>query len=481
MASTTTTKSLSYIGKDATDIRKELINLVPEITDKWKDFNESDLGTTLIELIAAGQDYQNFYFDIQAFETFLDTAQQDKNIRSLLRAMNYRVPFAGSAKGEVYITLKEPLENNIIVPKYTQLMCSETGIKYATYDDVAVEAGKKIFKLPVIEGEVQTKAITKKILKSKLTTSGEVSRRIYLGSETVADKSVWIDQDRHVWEECDDALLKYEGGRYYSVHKDSYDNAYILMSVDFLDLMPADENEIVVIKYLSTQGLAGVVDKGAIDTLSDFRVIGAHQAEKIENKARTYGAYDIPDLTDLKILARRQAQNMDRYITLEDFENGVATEPYVMRYIVKDWKSKEYVQEPYKVRIWAVDWSGNNLGNLDIETLKNKFKDKASCTVEVEYMFTKRVPIDINVHLNLKTSTEANATKIRDLVREDLEQYFQSDNLEFGQSISLNKLESRILALSNYIRSVIIESPERDIVLDEVEFPEIASVTVTSQ
>ena len=57
--------SLSYTGRDAIDIRRELVSLVPSLTEKWSDFNSSDLGVTIIELIAGAQDLQNFYFDNQ--------------------------------------------------------------------------------------------------------------------------------------------------------------------------------------------------------------------------------------------------------------------------------------------------------------------------------------------------------------------------------------------------------------------------------
>ena len=91
--------SLSYTGRDAIDIKRELISMVPKLTEQWRDFSESDLGVIIVELIAGAQDLQNFYFDNQAFETFLDSAEQEKNIRSLLRAMNYKIPFMGSASG----------------------------------------------------------------------------------------------------------------------------------------------------------------------------------------------------------------------------------------------------------------------------------------------------------------------------------------------------------------------------------------------
>ena len=169
--------SLSYTGRDQVDIRRELVSLIPSLTEQWKDFNSSDLGMTIVELIAGAQDLQNFYFDNQAFETFLDTAQQDKNIRSHLRAMNYRIPFMGSAKGEVYLYF-DKAQDEINIPKCTQLICNDDDIKYAVADTSIISAKEQVSdssdkfynkykgssSVKVIEGTVRSFKINKKSL-----------------------------------------------------------------------------------------------------------------------------------------------------------------------------------------------------------------------------------------------------------------------------------------------------------------------------
>lgn len=476
--------TLSYTGRDTVDIRRTLVDLVPQLTKNWRDFSESDLGMTILELIAGAQDMQNFYFDTQAFETFLDTAQQDKNIRSILRAMNYKIPLVGSAKGEVVITFKEPLSESFMIPKFTQFSTSNTSsplkVKYFSTDDHLAKQGDTQLVVNVMEGEYKTKVVSREDIEGNLTPLGNISRRIYLDGTDIADGSVFIDQNEEIWEECDDTLLKYEGGRYFSVHKDSDDRVYLLMSVNFLDLFPVDKKETVTIKYLSSKGLDGIVEPNTIKEISS-KDINKNLIQDITNPISTYGAYNTPNLQELKILARRQAQNIDRYITLEDYENGVATEPYIMRYVVKDWKSPHYVNVPYEVYVWAVDWSGNNLGSQDIETLKSKFRKKGVTDVSVVYQLTRFVDISIDVSLSLKATNEASANKIKDIVVENLELMFNKDDLKYGQYISIAMLQSQIMAMSPYIREVKINSPETDIHLDEIEFPRISEIIVRSE
>ena len=47
---------LSYVDRDFESIRSRVIARIPEITEAWTDFNESDPGMAYIEVLAAAQD-----------------------------------------------------------------------------------------------------------------------------------------------------------------------------------------------------------------------------------------------------------------------------------------------------------------------------------------------------------------------------------------------------------------------------------------
>ena len=455
--------NLSFTGRDAVDIRQQLNNLGPNLTDKWKDFSESDLGEVIIDLIAGIQDYQNFYLDTQVFETYLDTAQQDKNIRSLLRAMNYRIPAIGSAKGEIHLTFLEEVPENIengyfTIPKYTKVSNkSNNKVCYLTQDAVKVFPGTIEVDIPVIEGTLRTMSVTRKSLENNTTLSGEVSRRIYLSggdSSKYADKSVEIIQGQGViWKEVDDAILEYDGGTLYSVHQDSNGETYILMSVDFINYLPVDPTEEVVITWIQSLGTEGVVDKGVLNTfnkLTDW----SNKPITVTNLTKTYGAYDTPDLSKLKVLARRQAQTLGRYITLDDYKNGVDTEPYVFKSVVKDWKSRQYVASPYIVKVWAVDTSNKDLGEQDVKALRTKLMSKGTTDIDVQYMPTDFVKIRMDISLELKVSTSSNMTSLENLARNYVDELYSLGNLDYAYRISILNLASGIRGLSSYIRSV---------------------------
>ncbi|SMG63179.1 [weak similarity to] baseplate J family protein, partial [methanotrophic bacterial endosymbiont of Bathymodiolus sp.] len=55
--------SIEYINKDYESIRQELLAKVPQLTDRWTDFNHSDLGVVLLELFCGVGDMLSYYLD----------------------------------------------------------------------------------------------------------------------------------------------------------------------------------------------------------------------------------------------------------------------------------------------------------------------------------------------------------------------------------------------------------------------------------
>ena len=469
-------KKLSYTGRDAAEIKRELIDIIPGLTDKWTDFNESDLGIILIELIAGAQDMQNFYFDTQTFETYLDTAVQDKNIRSLLRTMNYRIPLINNAKGTLFITFINDEYKEISIPKYTYVRSSIPGVRatYLVNDAISLSGNISEIEIPIVEGELKTLTMTRNDFETNYTVSHEISRRIYLGFSNVADHSVTLSQSGVVWEECDDALLKYNGGYYYSVHKDSSGQVYVLMSVNFLSLLPKDKDSSIVFNFIVSRGSQGNVNAYDLDTID----MALDDVQYIENREKTTGGTDEPNLSDLKLLARRNAITMDRYITLYDYETAVNMEPYILKSVVKDWKYPEYVNEPYLVRIWAVGPDGEQLNKIDKEKLKEKLLSKGNVEVSVEVMNVNIVDIDIEIDVTLKVRDSVDKENIRKSIEDYLYRVYRVSSMEFGGEINYAALLSRVKASSPYIKDAIILKPTESIEVGIKEFPRVKNIKV---
>ena len=469
--------SLSYTNRDIVSIRKELINTIPKLTDKWTDFNESDLGITLIELMAGVQDMQNFYLDTQAFETYLDTAVQDKNVRALLRSMNYRIPLAKSSECKVRIVFVNNDSREITVPKYTSFTSSinSSVVNFVAKETITKSGSFDYIDIPVMEGIARTVSWSKDDLKSNKNVDGDVSRRIYLGYKNVSDGSVEIVQHGNIWKECDDALIKYEGGRWYSVHVDSDGQVYVLMSVNFLQLV--EEGESLDINFVTTNGINGIVDMDTIDTIN----MNLQDVQRIYNTTKSYDASDSPssaDLQNMKVLARRNAVTMGRYITLEDFETAVYEQSYVFQAVVKDWKYSDYVSEPYVVKVWAVNTLGESLGELTREKLKKELVSKAIADVTVQVLEVESVDFNIDVDVVLSVDNETAKERLRTEIISFLNTTYRAENMSFGENISYSLMTSRIKAYSPYIKDVVVRTPSKDIEVGNIQFPRLNKISV---
>ena len=474
---TSSNNSLSYTNRDIVSIRKELINTIPKLTDKWTDFNESDLGITLIELIAGVQDMQNFYLDTQAFETYLDTAVQDKNVRALLRSMNYRIPLAKSSECKVRIVFVNNDNREITVPKYTSFTSSinSSVVNFVAKETITKSGSFDYIDIPVMEGIARTVSWSKDDLKSNKNVDGDVSRRIYLGYKNVSDGSVEIVQHGNIWKECDDALLKYEGGRWYSVHVDSDGQVYVLMSVNFLQLV--EDGESLDINFVTTNGINGIIDMDTIDTIN----MNLQDVQRIYNTTKSYDASDSPssaDLQNMKVLARRNAVTMGRYITLEDFETAVYEQSYVFQAVVKDWKYSDYVNEPYVVKVWAVNTLGESLGELTREKLKKELMSKAIADVTVQVLEVESVDFNINVDVVLSVDNETAKERLRTEIISFLNTTYRAENMSFGENISYSLMTSRIKAYSPYIKDVVVRTPSKDIEVGNIQFPRLNKISV---
>lgn len=96
--------SFEYVFKDYDSIRSELIDLIPLMTSKWTDRNESDPGMVLLELFCGVGDMLAYYLDIMANQAFLPTATQREAVINICKAIDYYLTDASAATGNLLFT-----------------------------------------------------------------------------------------------------------------------------------------------------------------------------------------------------------------------------------------------------------------------------------------------------------------------------------------------------------------------------------------
>lgn len=86
-------KKLNYYSRNFADFRTELINFVKQYYPNiFSDFNDSSIGTMLIELNAGVGDVLSFHTDRMFQETQIDYAQERRSLLALARTYGLKIP-----------------------------------------------------------------------------------------------------------------------------------------------------------------------------------------------------------------------------------------------------------------------------------------------------------------------------------------------------------------------------------------------------
>ena len=111
---------IAYVNKDGPAMLAELQDRIPLITDRWTDFNASDLGMTLLELFCGIGDMLSYCLDKQANETYLLTVKQRQNLINLCKLIGYKLSTPVPAQTRLQFTLANGvLDEDLPIPAWT--------------------------------------------------------------------------------------------------------------------------------------------------------------------------------------------------------------------------------------------------------------------------------------------------------------------------------------------------------------------------
>ena len=123
----TSNTSLRVTELDYFGIRENLKTFLKS-QEKFSDYNFEGSGmAVLLDLLAYNTYYNSFYMNMIANESFLDTAQDRKNILSYVKTLNYLPASAHGATSMIDVKVTPSTSENqdvsyIVLDKYTRLM-----------------------------------------------------------------------------------------------------------------------------------------------------------------------------------------------------------------------------------------------------------------------------------------------------------------------------------------------------------------------
>lgn len=136
---------IDYSAREFSTIKEELKKYAKRYyADSYQDFNEAGFGSLVLDTVAYVGDILSFYLDYQANESFLETANERKNVLKLAKQLGYKHENASSSTGiaSFYVIVpanedgEQPDERYIPILRKNSTFSSRSGVNFILVEDV---------------------------------------------------------------------------------------------------------------------------------------------------------------------------------------------------------------------------------------------------------------------------------------------------------------------------------------------------------
>jgi hypothetical protein len=250
--------TINYTARDATTIRAELQRAIKETApDLWNDFNTSNLGSVLIDLIALTGDTLSFGQDVIAQEMFLSTAQRYDSAIRKARDVGYKPRAAVAATVTVRSTsMPGQLTTYGGTIKSGSSITGANGLNYEVVSDTVISPGAGYIRVPLKEG---------KSYQEIFRTSSQPRMAITLTNANVEELSwgvtVNVSGTPVTWSQVDNVALELSATNTYQVFLDGSNKAIFTFGDGVAGAIPSGD---ITIAYRTTNGASGNSGIGTI-------------------------------------------------------------------------------------------------------------------------------------------------------------------------------------------------------------------------
>ena len=205
----TTTKDISYLGKDFGQFRKNLIDFTKQyFPDSYSDFNESSPGMLFIELASYVGDVLSYYTDNNLKESFLNQSTESSNVYDIARMLGYNAKnvVASSVTLDVFQLLPAIGSGVNVMPDFNYALSIQPGMrvkqksgpaKFRTIEPVnfAMSSSNNPTTISIYETDPATHSPTYFLLKKQVkAVSGDIKKSTFSFNDAIAyDKVVLPD------------------------------------------------------------------------------------------------------------------------------------------------------------------------------------------------------------------------------------------------------------------------------------------------
>lgn len=452
--------SIAYTNKDYDSLRRELLARVPQLTDRWTDFNASDLGVVLLELFCGIGDMLAYYLDAQAAEAFLPTARQRQNVINLCKLISYRLDSPVAATTNLRFSLAAPLDADLVIPEGTacRARLEDEDVEFETAKDATIPTGQMTIEVGARQGIRKTETFS---------GTGKPGQKIDLNGTAVAQGSIRIRIQDQEWTE----VLHFQESDAESLHFQSDTDALEKTSIVFGDgvrgVVPTAGVEIEV-AYLETLGASGNIGANLVSELLTPIYLDSQQvALTVDNPVPATGGTDRESLEHARKQAPAEVRSLWKAVTKEDYQALAEGYPGVAKAQILDVNDCGNIRY-YQVNLAVAPDGGGPPSTLLKEDLAQYLESRKVITVEINLFEPVYRPVVIDAEIFAYAAEDLDLMRSR--VEQALDDFFAFDRMSFGVPVHFSDLVSAIDGVRG-VSHVNMFTPQQDV---EIRAGEIA-------
>lgn len=444
--------SITYSNKDYESLRQELLARIPQLTDRWTDFNESDLGVVLLELFCGVGDMLAYYLDAQAAEAFLPTARQRQNVINLCKLIGYRLDSPVAATTVLRFALSTASADDITIPAGTvcKAKLDDGDVEFETIESATIPRGQFSADAGARQGVRRSE---------ELISGGDRSQRFALSSTSLSQGTVHVRVGSSDWEEARFFIDSASDSRHFQVETDGLDVTWVVFGDGAHGAMP-QSGESITIEYLETLGGLGNIGRGLV---TDIVSPVYHNAERLDltvtDQTPATGGSDRETLDHAKLQAPAELRSLWKAVTKDDYKALAEGFPGVAKAQVLDANDCANIRY-YQVNL-AVAPDG---GGLPSPILKRELADfiesRKVITIEVNIFDPSYRPVAIDAEVYVNPTEQPEDVRMR--VEAALRDFFSFEKTTFGQSVHFSDVVSLLDGVRG-VSHVRLYSPQSDI------------------
>ena len=420
---------LDYTSRDYASIRNDLVTNIPFYVEEWTDHNASDLGITLLELVAFMGDVLHFYIDRKAENMFLPPSFSRDAVSKLLKLIDYELSSKTPAQVDLAFSVSEPHSEDIVILEKTscQTVSSTTSpLIFETLAQAILPAGDLTVMVPAIQGESDGEIVG--------NSNGTPFQTFKLIGVDIIDNTMMVYIDEGVgevlWTEVDNLLDLNFSDTSYTTQIDGEGLVTLFFGDNAQGKIPLLGASIRA-QYRRGGGTIGNVGAGTIITLNDtiFDVMSEPVSLDVTNPNKASGGEDEETIEHAKRNGPRQLRTLYRAVTPEDFQtlaeqvDGVAR----AKAIGTGFRDVSVYIAPVGGGIPSIGLKNDVLAYLDqrdIVTTRVTMKDAG-------YVFVKQAGTVYVLSNYLNDSVEA-------AVNDAIAAFYDFDNRDFAENVYLS-------------------------------------------